>query len=422
MGSRNTEGVARGQMKIRGFDEPEMDFQLLRGLGVANYGGSSVGEMLAASTQVKQLIDAQAADAHDPAAAWTRAFSELGQRVEALGQTALSAGHRVSAREHFMRASMYYRAAEYYCDPFKPAHRRWGMASREAFIFGASLLNVPVQVVQIPYEQAWIPAYYFSSETDDGSSEPRKTLLVNTGFDGSGEELYFEVGRAALERGYNVLLMDGPGQTGMTRLHPHLKFRPDWETPIRKVLDWLYEQPGVDTKRIAYYGISLGGYFATRATCHEPRIAALIANSPIVDLKRYQMGFFPPGTADAPPELMLEWMDSIPPSELPDSTRALLRIAFFRFGTESLQDWLRILTAFRTDQDLGRIRIPCLSLVGESEGGEPLKQAQYFCEHVAGAVHQHVFGFREGADTHCQVANLPLSAAVIFDWLDNLFK
>src|SRR5690606_2163970 len=122
-----------------------------------------------------------------------------------------------------------------------------------------------------------------------------------------------------------------------------------------------------------------------------------------------------------PPELKLEWMDSISRDELPDSTRALLKIAFFRFGTESLHGWLEMLDAFRTEKELGKLRIPCLSLVGESEGGEPLNQAKYFCENVAGPVHQHVFRYTEGADAHCQVANLPLSAAIIFDWLDDIF-
>jgi hypothetical protein len=40
--------VARSETRVRGFADPEMDFQLLRGLGVANYMGAAVGEILAA--------------------------------------------------------------------------------------------------------------------------------------------------------------------------------------------------------------------------------------------------------------------------------------------------------------------------------------------------------------------------------------
>lgn len=218
-----------------------------------------------------------------------------------------------------------------------------------------------------------------------------------------------------------MLTFDGPGQTGMIRLNPELKFRPDWEVPIRAVVDWLAAQPGVDMERLALYGISLGGYFATRAACFEPRIRALAVNSPIVDLRAYQLGFFPPDMAENPPELRLEWMAEIPRSELPEHIRILLKMAFFRFGVQSIHEWVARLEQFRTGEHLGNLRVPCLSMVGEAEGGEPMRQARYFAEHVAGPVTERVFRVEEGADAHCQMTNLPLSAAVLYDWMDEIF-
>lgn len=409
-------GVERGRLKIQGFKDPEMEFQLLRGMGVANYGGAAMGELLFAAGSTRELMAAHAERV--PAESWVRAHSDLAQATEALGRDALRKEHKVSARKHLLRASMYYRAAEYFCDPYTDAHRKWGLASRAAFVEAAKLLATPVEILELPYEKAGIPVYFFRP---DASLEPRKTLIVNTGFDGSGEELYFEVACDGLERGYNVLLLDGPGQTGMTRLHPELKFRPDWEVPMRTVVDWLASQPGVDMRRLGLYGISLGGYFATRAACFEPRIRALAANSPIIDLKAYQLGFFPRNVVADPPELRLEWLPEIPRSELPDSLRALLKIAFYRFGTESLHDWLAMLDAFQTGDFLGKLRIPCLAMVGEAEGEVPAKQAQLFKEKVAGPLTERVFRYEEGADMHCQVGNLPLSNAVLFDWLDDVF-
>lgn len=414
-----TQGVSRGRTRVLGFDDPEMEFQLQRGLGAASYGGGTPGELLVVAEQIRARLASQPEADRDPAKSWVDAHAGLAARVEAAGREALAKGHRVSAREHLLRASMYYRAAEYFCDPCTPDHRRWGMASRDAFISAAGLLDLPFEAVQIPYENAAIPAYFF--RPDEDTRIARKTVILNTGFDGSGEELYFQAGRAALERGYNVLAIDGPGQTGMTRLHPQLKFRPDWEVPIKAVIDWLSTRPGVDMQRLGLYGISLGGYFATRAACFEPRIRALAVNSPIIDLKAYQLGFFPPGMADNPPELRLEWMPDIPRSELPDHLRALLKIAFFRFGVSSVHEWLEQLTAFRTGDYLDRLRVPCLSMVGEAEGAGPLAQARYFVEHVAGPVTERVFRSQEGADAHCQLANLPLSCAVLFDWMDEVF-
>lgn len=414
-----TKGVERGRTRVLGYSDPEMEFQLQRGLGAASYGGGASGELLVAAEAIRQRLAGQPESQQDPSEAWVGVHAELAQRTETLGRDALNAGHAVSARDHLLRASMYYRAAEYYCDPYTPDHRRWGMASRQAFITGAGLLATPFRVVEIPYEDTPIPAYFL--QPDDSHPAPRKTLIVNTGFDGSGEELFFTAGRAGLERGYNLLLIDGPGQTGMTRLYPDIKFRPDWEAPIRAVVDWLSAQPSVDMNRLGLYGISLGGYFATRAACFEPRIRALAVNSPIVDLKAYQLGFFPPEVVEDPPELRLEWMPDIPNSELPPKLRALLKIAFFRFGIESLRDWVALLDAFQTGEHLGRIAIPCLSMVGEAEGGEPLAQAQAFKKGVAGPVAERIFRYEEGADAHCQVGNLPLSLAVLYDWMDEVF-
>jgi alpha-beta hydrolase superfamily lysophospholipase len=55
-------------------------------------------------------------------------------------------------------------------------------------------------------------------------------ILVN-GYDGTAEELYFTNGAAALERGYDVLAFDGPGQGAMIIDHG-VPFRPDWENVI----------------------------------------------------------------------------------------------------------------------------------------------------------------------------------------------
>jgi hypothetical protein len=65
--------------------------------------------------------------------------------------------HPVSARDHFQRASMYYRAAEYYDDPVTDSSRTHGLASRDAFLEAAKLMAWRSEVLQIPLEQVWLP-------------------------------------------------------------------------------------------------------------------------------------------------------------------------------------------------------------------------------------------------------------------------
>ena len=46
------DGVTRSATRVRGFADPEMDFQLLRSLGVATSMGAAVGEVLAAARNI----------------------------------------------------------------------------------------------------------------------------------------------------------------------------------------------------------------------------------------------------------------------------------------------------------------------------------------------------------------------------------
>jgi alpha-beta hydrolase superfamily lysophospholipase len=89
----------------------------------------------------------------------------------------------------------------------------------------------------------------------------RPLLIVHTGFDGTGEELYFSTASFAVRRGYNVLIFEGPGQGGVIRTQK-IPFRPDWETVVTPVVDYALSRREVDPRKIALMGISFGGYFA----------------------------------------------------------------------------------------------------------------------------------------------------------------
>jgi pimeloyl-ACP methyl ester carboxylesterase len=386
-----------------------MDFQLLRSLGAATSMGAAVGEVLAAARDIKD---------GDPRS-WPPAFAALGDQTGSLGYAVLGK-HGVSAREHFQRASMYYRAAEYYDDPVSDTSRAHGMASRSLFLEASKLMPWRSEVVQIPFEHIWLPGYFMQPASSD--VRPRKTVIVLTGFDGTAEELYFQTGVAALERGWNVLLAEGPGQTGLLRFHPDVSFRPDYEAPVGALLDYLLSHQDVDPARIALYGISYGGYFASRAAAHDQRIRALVANSPIPDLRSYVVGFVGPEMASNPPPLSLAEIDSIPDAQMSPGTKLSLKASFRRFGVATFADWLERLRAFRIGDAVRDIRCPALALVGEGEGEVTMELFESFSRSVSGPVTKRLFTIAEGADAHCQLGNLPLSNAVIYDLLDEVFS
>jgi dipeptidyl aminopeptidase/acylaminoacyl peptidase len=101
-----------------------------------------------------------------------------------------------------------------------------------------------------------------------------------SGFDGTAEELYFYIGAGAIERGYNVLLFEGPGQVGLIHLYPDKPFRPGYEKPIKVVMDFVLTKEEVDPNKLVLIGFSLGGYYVARVIIHEKRIEACVADSP----------------------------------------------------------------------------------------------------------------------------------------------
>lgn len=400
--------VERTATRVLGFDSMEMDFQLMRSLGTATYGGGAEGEIFHA----RGLVDEEAP------ARWSAAFASVGERVRTLAEKAEAKRHLVSAREHYLRASMYYRAAEYFADPFGHEGRNWGLASRAMFIAGTRHLADRIEPVETPFEGRNLPGYFM---TPAGGARGGRTLMVMTGFDGTGEELYFESARAGLERGYNVFVTEGPGQVGTLRMHPDLVFRPDYEKPIAAMLDMVLTRPEVNPDKLALYGMSFGGYFTLRAGVHDRRIRALILNSPIIDLHAYMVGFIGPDVANDPPALSLADVDAIPEEDMPPVVRHSFKSSCRRFGVNTLAGYLQRLKAFTAVEGLSAVTCPSLAMVGTGEGQEAMAQFDRYCAGASGPVTPRIFTVEEGADMHCQRGNLPLACAVVYDWLDELF-
>ncbi|TGD87397.1 alpha/beta hydrolase [Mycolicibacterium sp. CH28] len=398
----------RSTTRVAGFEDPELDFQLLRQLGSAAYGGASVGESLAAAARIRQRGPQD----------WTEVFAELAERQRADAQQRAAAGHPISARERYLHAANSFRSAEYFSTFGTQRHAELGLASRAAFL--AAMEHDPVQMEELwlPWGDQRLPGYWF------GTPGSRRTLVATSGFDGTLEESYFQVGAAALQRGWNVMLICGPGQMDTARTEPGTHFVPDTESWVSPWIDSALSRPDVDPRRVALLGISFGGYFASRAAAHEPRVAALVANSPVIDLRAYMVSFVA-GMGGDPQEVLrpeddfsLSDIDDIPDEEMPPTIKEMSRSLIRRFGQTTFLGTFAYLREFAVDP--AQIQCPTLALVGTGEGTEPLRQYEVFCGEAGGPVTGRMFTPEDGADTHCQLANLTLSNAVTFDWLDEI--
>ena len=97
---------------------------------------------------------------------------------------------------------------------------------------------------------------------------------------------------AALDRGFNALTFEGPGQGAVLR-EQGLHFTPDWGNVVSSVVDYAVSRKDVDSKKIALWGISMGGCLAARAAAYEPRLSALILD-PAMDMEQVVVRSFGP--------------------------------------------------------------------------------------------------------------------------------
>src|SRR5205823_5574240 len=202
-----------------------------RAVGRIVYGGADLGECRAA-------VEAVGAGGVD---AWYRAWTAMADRLAAIGDDSGARGHTVSAREAYLRAVTYYHVS--YLPLFgRPVDPRLVSAfDAEAVTFrkAAALFDPPIEAIEIPFEGRMLPGYFVKV---DDSSILRPTVIHTNGYDSNIQEMYFAHAPAAIRRGYNCLLFDGPGQ-GEVLIKQGLPIRPDWEHVVSPVIDYAPARP-----------------------------------------------------------------------------------------------------------------------------------------------------------------------------------
>ncbi|WP_328605774.1 alpha/beta fold hydrolase [Amycolatopsis sp. NBC_00345] len=392
------------------FDDESFSFEALRAAGFAAYDGAELGEVLVTAAKIGDGDEA----------AWHAAWKATAERVEDLGRTALAAGHEVSAREALLRASNYYRTAEFFLREHPatdPEVTELSTRSHDTFAQAAALFDSPVEAVEIPYEDTTLPGYLFRV---DDSGAPRPTVVYTSGFDSTLEEAYFALAAGALRRGYNVLAFDGPGQGAALR-RQQLVFRPDWEAVTTPVLDYAVSRPEIDDDRIAVFGYSMGGYLVARAAAFEHRIAALILDDGVHDLHAAFYRSLPPA--------LTGWIDeqrddvANPVLGLIASANTQVRWALnngkWTMGVDSAAALVRRSRDYTLTGIADRITAPTLIMDAENDqffAGQPQKVEQALVNAPTTLV---TLTEAEGAGEHCHMGAMSRAHQTMFDWLDD---
>lgn len=386
-----------------------VSFALLRAASYAPFGGAEIGECLATAARIRE----------GDFESWHVEWRRTAERVEALARQAWCGPAPATAREPLLRASNYYRTAEFFLAPDDPRRMVTYEQSCATFRHAIALMAHPVEQIRIPYAGGSLPGYLF--RVDDAVT-PRPTVLALGGFDSTGEELYYFAAAAAIRRGYNCLAFEGPGQGEPLRLQ-HLPARPDYEVPVRAVVDYALQRPEVDPERVAIWGTSLGGYYAARAAAFEPRIKACIVHGVAYDLWSAMVAGRPLLSAVATwwPGLL----DTFPIRRLLRRADPRLRWSIANgmwvFGVATRRELVATTQRFALQGVLNNVRCPTLLLHGEQDHVFPPEQALQMYDALKCPKTLRIFTLDEGGAEHCQLGNLSLLHQVAFDWLDQLF-
>jgi pimeloyl-ACP methyl ester carboxylesterase len=382
------------------YDDESFSFEALRAAGYASYGGAELGEVLVTCRQIPEGDEE----------AWSAQWAATAARVERIGRDALASGHRVSAREALLRASNYYRTADFYRreDPANDAESaRLAKASQQTFADAAALLDTPARAVRIPYEETTLPGYLFLV---DDSGGPRPTVLYHGGYDSTLEEDYLGLAAGALRRGYNVLAFDGPGQ-GATVREQGLHFRPDWEAVVSPVVDFALALPEVDPGRLALIGTSLGGYLAARAAAFERRLAACVLHDGVYDFGEAVEAIHA-SAAQVPGGMEALMAHSV-------SARWAVRNGLWTFGVTDADALVKATEAYTMAGIADRVTCPTLVLEAENDQFFKGQPERIFAELTCP---KELIAFREdeGGGEHCHEGAIALFHQRAFDWLDTV--
>lgn len=379
-------------------------YELLRTMSYQATGGAELGECLATTDRIREgSFDS-----------WIKEWLVTAERVMLFAQDSLRNGEQIGARAAFLRASNYYRSAEFYAPPGDPRREEAWKFSRQCFQQAAALFLPPIEPIEIPFEGATLPGYFVL-----GGEGKCPTLIAITGFDGSGEELYHLIGGAAAAHGWNCLMFEGPGQRGALYLNPGMVMRPDFEVPVHAVVDYALTRPEVDGENLAVIGYSLGGYFAVRASAFEPRLHACIANPIGVDLGTTWVSRIPSFLVHSPK--MIDRLFYLL-SKLRPEVKWGLDHACWAMGIRRPHELFgeRGWKPYHLWETVDRLSTPLLILAGENDIAASeswLVDVLKYVESLKCESTFEVFTREEGGSLHCQIGNLSRAHGVIFAWL-----
>ncbi|HZR51784.1 MAG TPA: alpha/beta hydrolase [Streptosporangiaceae bacterium] len=319
----------------------------------------------------------------DDVEVWHREWSRTAREVAGHGRAEAAKGHTYTASRALFRSLSYWRHSEFFFDSSDPRRAQAYTEGVRAFREAAELQGGYIEQIGVPFEGEILDGYLVKP---DLTGARRPTVLFLGGADSWAEELVFLGGNQFPARGLNLVVVDTPGRGGTLRFKK-IYSRPDYEVPVRAILDHLESRQDVDAGRIGLAGVSLGGYYAPRAAAMEPRVKAVAAWCGTWQVLTDFYDFYPPL------QKQLQWL----------------------LGAADDADARQKLTAFSLDGYAQRISVPVYVLHGTDDVIMDLAGARTF---VANLTTEDVtFQVYDGPGAlHCSYDYAATAVAALTDW------
>lgn len=381
----------------RFFDDDGMDFATRCVLSGVRHGMAELGEVVVTN----ELITDGSPDS------WLDAYVSLGRRLRTEADVAAAAGHRQSAWNAALRATNYLFAGLWWAPATASAEATpvlWD-EHRAAWDVAVAHWPSPVWPMRIPYLQHTLPGHWFHARSAAADDGPRPVLVLVQGLNTPVSDALMTGMDGALDRGYHVLLLDGPGQGAALR-RQGLTVVPDWSGVLGGALEWLASRPEVDRARIVVSGVDHGAYFAASALAAEPDlpVAALVVDPGVVDLGADARAAVDDAAGDAQALALLAGTTTVPT------------------GADSLEGALAVLDTCRLDPErLAAVRTPTFVVIAE-DATSFAGQGATLLESLPGVARPIRLDRAEGAGSDCGIDASQVHDARVFDQLDDLLR
>ncbi|MFN9121347.1 MAG: alpha/beta hydrolase family protein [bacterium] len=373
---------------------------MLIALGGAPWGGAEIGEVHRVGLRLQSCVGDDVA--------WFRAWADEADRLAGIARARAAEGRNHSAAALLLRAAHYHHVGERFAQPktaeTQAAYRRGVDAFREAARLAPWLR---IEHVEVPYEGTHLPGVIVHARGGEPGARhgPGPVMLFLDGFDVTKEIQYFRGVPDLAARGVSCLILDGPGNGEAIRFRD-LPLHHETERHAGAAYDFLAARPEFDPKRIGIMALSLGGYYAPRAASMDPRFACCISWGPEWDYHT-------------------KWQQRLARIERGEilSLSVPWHHLLWVFGVDTKEEAFRRLEGFKLDGVIQRMRCPYLLLHGEGDQQAPLEHAQKMIA-ACGSERKElkVFTREEGGYHHCQIDNVSIGSAYMWDWAADVLE